>query len=123
MDGNIGSEQVLYLHDHGRHVWYALVDTGVLVPGPPGPSAHYAFQMVPEASRLRMSLTKNQIENSPSLDTDRPVNRQREVEFAQYYGYPYYWGGPNRWGALAYPELPLNPPQPSSVDEEMLARE
>ena len=31
--------------------------------------------------------------------------------------------GPYRWGALAYPGVPLEAPQPSPVDEEMLARE
>jgi len=123
MDGDIGSVQDLYFDDHSWTVRYVVVDTGAWLPGRQVLISPFAFQMVPEASRLRTSLTKKQIENSPSLDTDRPVNRQREVEFAQYYGYPYYWGGPNRWGALAYPELPLNPPQPSSVDEEMLARE
>ena len=68
-------------------------------------------------------MTKQQIENSPPPDSDRPVNRQREVEFSRYYGYPYYWVGPYRWGSLAYPGLPLEAPPPSPIDEEMLARE
>jgi len=123
MDGDIGSVQDLYFDDHSWTVRYVVVDTGAWLPGRQVLISPFAFQTVPGASRLRTSLTKKQIENSPPLDTDRPVNRQREVEFAQYYGYPYYWGGPNRWGALAYPELPLNPPQPSPVEQEMLARE
>ena len=63
------------------------------------------------------------MKDSPSIDTDRPVDRQREIAFSQYYGYPYYWVGPYRWGDLAYPALPLTPPQPSATEQEMLARE
>jgi PRC-barrel domain len=123
MDGDIGSVQDLCFDDQSWTVRYVVVDTGAWLPGRQVLISPFAFQAVPGASRLRTSLTKKQIEDSPSLDTDRPVNRQREVEFAQYYGYPYYWGGPYRWGALAYPELPINPQQPSPVELEMLARE
>jgi len=123
MDGDIGSVQDLYFDDQSWTVRYVVVDTGAWLPGRQVLISPFAFQTVPGASRLRTSLTRKQIEDSPSLDTDRPVNRQREVEFAQYYGYPHYWGGPYRWGALAYPELPINPPQPSPVEQEMLGRE
>jgi uncharacterized protein YrrD len=123
MDGDIGSVQDLYFDDQSWTIRYVVVDTGAWLPGRQVLISPFAFQTVPGASRLRTSLSKKQIEDSPSLDTDRPVNRQREIEFAQYYGYPYYWGGPYRWGALAYPDLPINPPQPSPVEQEMLGRE
>src|SRR4029453_3544378 len=37
--------------------------------------------------------------------------------------YPYYWVGPYRWGDLAYPGLPLELPQPSPAEQEVLTRE
>jgi hypothetical protein len=45
------------------------------------------------------SITKEQVSNSPDWDTDKPVSRQYEALFADYYRYPYYWGGP---GGLGY---------------------
>ena len=54
-------------------------------------------------TRIPVSLTKSQVENSPSTDVDKPVDRQYEEAYSQYYGYPYYWTGPYRWGATPYP--------------------
>jgi sporulation protein YlmC with PRC-barrel domain len=123
MDGDIGSVQDLYFDDQTWTVRYLVVDTGTWLPGRQVLISPFAFKAIPGASRLRTSLTKEQVQSSPSIETDRPVDRQREVEFSQYYGYPYYWVGPYRWGDLAYPALPLTPLQPSKAEEEMLARE
>jgi len=123
MDGDIGSVQDLYFDDQTWTIRYFVVDTGTWLPGRQVLVSPFAFQVVPGASRLRTSLTKEQVKDSPSIDTDRPVDRQREIAFSQYYGYPYYWVGPYRWGDLAYPALPLTPPQPSATEQEMLARD
>ena len=123
MDGDIGSVQDLYFDDQTWTIRYFVVDTGTWLPGRQVLVSPFAFQVVPGASRLRTSLTKDQIKNSPSVDTDRPVDRQREIAFSQYYGYPYYWVGPYRWGDLAYPTLPIPTVPAAAVDEEMLARE
>ena len=109
MDGDIGSVQDLFFDDQTWTIRYVVVDTGTWLPGRQVLISPFAFQVVPGASRLRTSLTKDQIKNSPSIDTDRPVDRQREIAFSQYYGYPYYWIGPYRWGDLAYPALPITP--------------
>jgi uncharacterized protein YrrD len=124
-DGDIGSVQDLYFDDQTWTVRYLVVDTGTWLPGRQVLISPFAFQVVPGASRLRTSLTKEQVCNSPSVQSDRPVDRQREIEFSQYYGYPYYWAGPYRWGELAYPALPVAS-QPIAVDrevEEMIAHE
>ena len=55
------------------------------------------------AAVLPASITQEQIKNSPSIDTDRPVSRQYERDYLGYYGYPYYWGGAGLWGANYYP--------------------
>jgi hypothetical protein len=52
---------------------------------------------------LAATVTKEQIKNSPSIDSDRPVSRHYERGYLGYYGYPYYWGGPNLWGDNYYP--------------------
>jgi len=56
-----------------------------------------------ESKRLDVALTKKQIENSPPIDTHKPVSRQHEALYLGYYGYPYYWGGPYLWGPASYP--------------------
>ena len=56
-----------------------------------------------------MTLTKKQVEESPSIDTDKPVSRQHEAYYHDYYGYPYYWSGPYLWGPMYYPQLPESP--------------
>jgi hypothetical protein len=55
-----------------------------------------------EAEHINIDLTKKQLEDSPSLDSDKPVSRQFEVDYYGYYGYPMYWGGAYMWGAYPY---------------------
>jgi hypothetical protein len=51
-----------------------------------------------------VSITREQVKNSPDIDTDKPVSRQHEMEYFGYYGYyPYYWGGAGLWGGGTYP--------------------
>lgn len=126
MDGDIGSVQDLYYDDQTWTVRYLVVDTGTWLPGRQVLISPFAFQPVAGASRLRTSLTKEQVRNSPSVESDRPVDRQREIAFSRYYGYPYYWDGPYRWGELAYPVLPAAARPASAVDreiEEQIVRE
>jgi hypothetical protein len=49
-------------------------------------------------------LTKKQIEDSPSLDSDKPVSQQFESDYYGYYGWPTYWYGPYSWGYYPYLE-------------------
>jgi hypothetical protein len=42
---------------------------------------------------LPISITKEQVRNSPEIDTEKPVSRQHEMQQLDYYGLPYYWGG------------------------------
>jgi hypothetical protein len=42
---------------------------------------------------LPVSISKEQVRNSPNIDTNEPVSRQNEMQYLRYYGYPNYWGG------------------------------
>ena len=42
---------------------------------------------------LPVSITQEQVRNSPDIDTDKPVSRQNEVQYLGYYGFPAYLGG------------------------------
>jgi hypothetical protein len=59
------------------------------------------------SGRFKVTLTKKQIEGSPSIDTDKPVSRQHEAYYHDYYGYPYYWTGPFLWGPMYCPQIPV----------------
>lgn len=48
---------------------------------------------------LPVSLTKDEIESAPEIDTDRPVSRQQEKSLREHYGWPIYWGAPGALGA------------------------
>jgi hypothetical protein len=56
---------------------------------------------------LPVSITKEQVKNSPDIDTEKPVSRQHELQYLEYYGYPYYWVGTGLWGQGAYPSIML----------------
>jgi len=51
-----------------------------------------------------VSLTKKQIEDSPSLNSDKPVSRQFEESYYGYFGWPMYWDGLSMWGYSPYIE-------------------
>jgi hypothetical protein len=130
-DGDIGSVDDVYFDDLGWTVRYLVADTGTWLSGRKvllSPAALRGFD--PTGMRVRTDLTRRRIEESPSIDTQRPVSRQHETEFLSYYGYSPYWTGPYRWGASAYPypEVGVLPPVTehpvqSRVAEELAARE
>ena len=55
-----------------------------------------------EEQYITVDLTKKQIEDSPSLNSDKPVSRQFEEEYYGYYRWPMYWVGPYVWGSYPY---------------------
>jgi hypothetical protein len=105
-DGEIGSVEDLYFDDEGMTVRYLVVDTGTWLPGRKVLISPRCFKRdQPEKDRLAVHLNKQQVKDSPDIDTERPIEREDEATLGHYYGYPNYWGGPYRWGDLPYPEL------------------
>jgi hypothetical protein len=103
-DGEIGSVADVYIDAASWTVRYLVVDTGTWLPGRKVLISPLAVRgAVWGADRIPVNLTKAQVEASPSVDTEQPVSRQYELEYARYYGYPSYWGGPYRWGTAQYP--------------------
>jgi hypothetical protein len=84
IDGELGKIKEFYFDDYYWMIRYLVVDTGnwlverqVLI------SPHALSTVNKDARNIRINLTKKQIENSPSLDSDKPVSRQFEEA---YYG-------------------------------------
>jgi hypothetical protein len=103
-DGEIGTVAQFYFDDETWAIRSLTVETGGWLGGrqvliSPISVVNTDWQ----AKRLDVALTKKQVENSPDIDTHRPVSRQHETEYFGYYGYPNYWGGPFLWGPAYYP--------------------
>ena len=103
-DGAIGNVKDLYFDDRAWVVRYLVVETGAWLSSRKVLVSPIAVGRPDWARRLlSVRMTKEQVRNSPAIDTDKPVSRQHEMEFSGYYGYPYYWGGASAWGGGMYP--------------------
>ncbi len=103
-DGEIGKVRDLYFDDERWAVRYLVVATGGWLSGRDvliSPASLDATQSPDDA--IAAKLTRKQVEESPGVETDRPVSRQYETALAEHFGYPYYWMGPYLWGPGAVP--------------------
>jgi uncharacterized protein YrrD len=101
-DGDIGRVKDFYFEDQNWTVRYLVADTGVWLPKRRVLISPFAIRQVLD-EKVRMNLTKEQIENSPSIDEDMPVSRRYEMDYYRYYNWPYYWEGPAMWGPMPRP--------------------
>ena len=112
-DGEIGRVKEFYFDDRYWTVRYLVAGTGnwlgerlVLI------SPYGLVSTDEERKTIATSLTRKQIEDSPPADSDKPVSRQFEVVYHEYYGWPV-WGDLYQWGANPYPVLPPETPKES----------
>jgi uncharacterized protein YrrD len=130
-DGVIGHVKDVYFDDATWVMRYLVVETGswlssrkvLISPVSIGEPDH-------ERKLLPVSISREQVRNSPDIDTEKPVSRQHEIGYLGYYGYPSYWGGAGYWGAEAFPNLSLSlagamlpePRHPDPDSDDSLAR-
>jgi len=104
-DGEIGAVEEFYFDDKHWTVRYLVANTKNWLAGREVLISPYALGEINEEKKdVAVSLTKKQIEGSPSIETDKPVSRQFEEHYYGYYGWPIYWGGPYVWGAYSHVE-------------------
>jgi uncharacterized protein YrrD len=101
-DGPIGRVKDCYFDDETWIVRYLVVDTGtwlsrrkVLIAPLTIGTPNWAKQLLP------VGITKQQVADSPDVDTDRPVSRQHERTLLEHYDYPCYWSGSEPVGPAA----------------------
>lgn len=105
LDGEIGKVKEFYFDDSHWTIRYLVADTGNWLTDRQVLISPYALVAInKEKNNISINLDKKQIENSPSLDSDKPVSRQFELSYYDYYGWGMYWGGPNMWGRYSYIE-------------------
>jgi hypothetical protein len=91
-DGDIGKAREFYFDDQYWTVRYLVADTGDWLSDRQVLISPYALNPANEAEGvLPVDLTKKQIEESPSIDSDQPVSRQYEKQYYDYYGWPAYY--------------------------------
>jgi len=105
LDGEIGKVKELYFDDRYWTIRYLIADTGnwladrqVLI------SPHALTSVNKEKQSIAVDLSKKQIEDSPTVDRDKPVSRQFEDKYYGHFGWPQYYVGPYMWGAYPYIE-------------------
>jgi hypothetical protein len=103
LDGEIGKIKEFYFDDRHWTIRYLVVETGTWLSSRQVLISPYALIAIDKEDRtIAVELTNKQIENSPSLDSDKPVSRQWEQDYYGYYGWPAYWDGPCSWGSYPY---------------------
>jgi sporulation protein YlmC with PRC-barrel domain len=100
-DGEIGTVKDFYFDDETWTIRYLIVKTGnwlsgrkVLISPVVLTKKEWVNKLIP------VNLTKEQVENSPDIDTDKPVSRQKEAMLNQHHFWKNYWGSGSYGGEM-----------------------
>lgn len=108
-DGRIGHVKDFYFDDHSWTLRYVVADTGNWLPGRLVLLSPESLQAIDASKQsARFDLTTEQIESSPTIETNAPVSRKHEAELARHYGWPTYWS-PMAFPAVGYAPIGVAP--------------
>ena len=95
LDGTKGEVKDFYFDDLTWGIRYLDMDTGRWLPGRRVLLSPNSFK-TPEWKNMifPVNLTKDQIEKSPPIESDKPVSRQNEESLNKHYGLNPYWNYP-----------------------------
>lgn len=92
IDGNIGKVNNIYFDDQNWILRYVVIDIGlmfsdriVLL------STSILKKPLTMEHLFPVSITKQQIWDSPDITTNLPISRVHEIALHDYFGWPYYW--------------------------------
>ena len=92
-DGDIGHVEDYMVDDHIWAIRYMIVDTTNWWAGKKVLVAPAWIGQVDWArSKVHVTVTREQIKNSPEYDPTRPLERAYETQLYEHYGQPHYWG-------------------------------
>ena len=115
IDGDIGTLEDFYFEEDRWTVRYLLVDTGKWLSGK---RVLISPMSVPDGwgkNGVRLSLTKDQVRNSPEFKEGEPLSREGEILVLTYYGYPDYWGAASVWGNFDSPTALIAAPKETAA--------
>jgi sporulation protein YlmC with PRC-barrel domain len=127
-DGHLGTVSDFLFDDVTWLVRWLVVDTGTWLSGrkvllPASVLGH----LDSERSEFSVRLTKQEVKDSPNIDTIRPVSRQMETSVYDYYGWSPYWTSGLYMGGYGYGygygggNMGLTPPHDSMRRDEDVA--
>ena len=91
-DGILGHVVGAYFDDDRWSVRYFVVHTGSWLDARDVLISPIVLSATDGKTRtFAARLTKKQVEDSPSINLDRPVSRQQESDISDHYGWPAYW--------------------------------
>jgi len=102
-DGAIGTINDFLFDDETWLVRWLVIDTGNWLPGrkvllPSSALAHVNHI----GCQFDIELTRQQVQDSPDADTERPVSRQQETNIYDYYCWAPYWGNGSYMDIMGY---------------------
>ncbi len=101
-EGEVGKADQFYFDDEKWTIRYFIVDTGPWFSRSKLLVSPLAIQNIDSSNRtIVTNLTRNQLLKSPDIDTDMPISQQTEMQYLDYYKWPYYWTGAGVWGTGA----------------------
>ena len=91
-DGDIGAVHDFLFDDVGWSVRYLVADTRRWLPGRQVLIPPLAIQDANwRDKRLALGLTREQVENSPPIEENHPMSRQRQRAYLDHFGWQPYW--------------------------------
>ncbi|WP_295654644.1 PRC-barrel domain-containing protein [uncultured Mucilaginibacter sp.] len=118
-DGEIGEVEDFHFDDETWTIRYLIVKTGswlserkVLI------SREALLKDSFAASIFHVNMTMEQVQNSPDIDTDKPVSRQQEAKLNSHHFWGIYWEGGNYAGGMGVGNPPHVTPKESDKTGE-----
>ncbi len=91
-DGEMGSIRNFLFDDQSWTIRYLVVDVGSWLVRRAVVLAITAVEQADWAKKtFHVHLTKEQVRNSPDVDSEKPVSRQQEIALREYFGWTAYW--------------------------------
>jgi uncharacterized protein YrrD len=110
VDGDIGTLEDFYFEEDRWAIRYLVVDTGKWMSGKRVLLSPMSVRGAWDLTTIPVSLTRDQVRNSPEFDPQAALSRDAETQVLGYYGYPYYWGADGVWGSFDNPGALLTAP-------------
>lgn len=92
-DGELGRVTDMYFDDQSWIMRYLVADTSAWLPGRLVLIGRESLDAPSwNTRRFPIRLSRQQVEQSPSIETDKPISRLKEEELRKFYHWPKYWG-------------------------------
>jgi hypothetical protein len=118
-EGPIGKTEQCYFDDSKWVIRYIIVNTGQLFKRKKVLISPLSIQTIDHSNQVIVAnLTRDQLEHSPDIDTEKPLSRQMEIQYLDHYRWAYYWTGAGIWGSGSILEEGVEIPSSKNKDHD-----